>query len=86
LHRARGVENVVKGSLAPLNTNFRALKKCPIHKRFRNRTANAAAARARRRDGAGELDRRLRATSAARRKARRRTRFVKAEAVFFFLL
>jgi hypothetical protein len=84
--RARGVEKAVKGSFVPFNTNFRASKKCPIRRRFRNRAQNTRAMRARRRDSAGEVASRPLRTWFARRESLARTRFVNVEAVFFVLL
>jgi hypothetical protein len=86
LRRVGANESAVKGLSARTHTIFCASKKCPFYGRFRNCAINARRAAAPRATCAVHLACRNRNAAPPARATTSRTRFVKAEAVFFVVL
>jgi hypothetical protein len=86
LRRASANKNAVKGHLARTHTIFCMFKKRPFHGRFRNCAIGAHVAVARRAAHTVQLARKARRAALRARETTSRTRFVKAEAVFFVVL
>jgi hypothetical protein len=84
--RARTHENAVKGLCARAHTIFFLSKKCPFCGRFRNCAINVRCAVAARATCEKRVARKTRRVALPARETVPRTRFVKAEAVFFVVL
>jgi hypothetical protein len=86
LRRAGTGENAVKVLSARTHAIFCALKKCPFYRRFRNCAIDARRAVATRAMCSTQVAYETRRDALFAREMASRTRFVKAEAVFFVVL